>query len=123
MIRELKGKTILIVDDDPSSLVLFSEIIQPSKAIILCANNGAKTIQFLKTHFIDLVLLDIQLPDTDGFSILNKIKRDFLHMKAIAQTAYSMDIKNECIKAGFDYCICKPVNAIELMDMINSLLL
>ncbi len=122
MLTELKGKTILIVDDDPASLFLFSEILKPSKAIIICANDGATTHNILNTQHTDLILLDLKLPDTTGFQLLNEIRKRFTSIKVIAQTAFPSEIISECLKAGFDDCINKPVNAVELFNKIYKLL-
>jgi len=121
--KNLSKKTILIVDDDPSSLILYTEILLSTGAVVLCANDGEMTLLILSQQTIDLVLLDLKLPDMSGFSILQEIRQKYKQVKVMAQTAFAMDINRECLEAGFDDCITKPVEMDRLLVKISALLL
>ena len=123
MTKNLSKKTILIVDDDPSSLILYTEILLSTGAVVLCANDGEMTLLILSQQTIDLVLLDLKLPDMSGFSILQEIRQKYKQVKVMAQTAFAMDINRECLEAGFDDCITKPVEMDRLLVKISALLL
>jgi len=70
-----------------------------------------------------MVLLDIQLPDSDGFEVLRQLRYINPKVKVIAQTAYvSEKDKNMCYEAGFDGYIAKPIDNKKLLEMINKLL-
>ncbi|MFW6103655.1 MAG: ATP-binding protein, partial [Bacteroidota bacterium] len=84
----LKNKTVLFVEDDVSSRRLMEEMLSPSFENIISCANGNETLEALQKHSgIDLVLLDIDLPDIDGREIARKIKSFDPHVPIIAQTA------------------------------------
>jgi CheY-like chemotaxis protein len=115
------GKTILIVDDDPISALLFQEMLEPTKANIFVVYNGCSALNIVKSQSIDLVLLDIKLPDCNGFDILPKIKAIKPEIIIIAQTANAMvDDHTKCINAGFDDYISKPILSVELYSKLEK---
>jgi CheY-like chemotaxis protein len=108
-------KSILIVDDDPVSALLFKEFLEPTKAKIFVVYDGNSVFKIIKDQDIDLILLDIRLGDYSGFELLPKIREINPEIIVIAQTANAMiDDFTKCMEAGFDDYISKPIMSKEL---------
>ncbi len=128
LIREEKKRfdrnTILLVEDDLASMELLNQILKNTDLNILKATTGSKAVNIINSSSnIDLVLLDIRLPDINGFDLLIKIKSAFPNVAVIAQTAFAMaGDKKKCLEAGFDDYISKPVMREELFAKIEKLL-
>jgi len=71
-----EGKSILIVDDDPSLLDMYVERIKAEGAIVLEANNGEEAIKVAKEEHPQIILLDIMMPKVNGFEVLKNLKAD-----------------------------------------------
>ncbi len=118
------GKTVLIVEDDEMSLIFLDEILKPTDIRILHAANGQVAIQMIKNHpEIDLVLMDIKLPEMDGFEATKEIRKIRKDLPVIAQTAYAMaDDKRKSIEVGCSDYITKPVNRKLLLKTADKFL-
>ena len=108
--------TILIVDDEKLIRWSLTERLQKEGFLTKEAQDGASALAMFEKSNIDLVLLDLKLPDTDGISILKKIQSQDASVPAIIITAYStIDTAVEAMKVGaYDY-ISKPFNMEELI--------
>jgi CheY-like chemotaxis protein len=122
--KPLKGRKILIVEDDPASRLYLNKILEKTEALILNAEDGSQAIDVAKTHpEIELILMDIQLPVMDGYATAAKIKTFMPNVAIIAQTAYGlMDEKQKIIDAGFDDYMVKPIIASPLIEKMVNLL-
>ena len=117
------GKSILIVDDDPISALLFKEFLEPTEAKVFIAYDGHSIFEIIKNQDIDLILLDIRLGDQNGFQLLPKIREINPRIKVIAQTANALvDDLTKCLDAGFDDYISKPIISSELFMKLEMLL-
>lgn len=118
-------KSILIVEDDPSSMNLLKVHLRKLGVKILYANNGKEAIELFgknKQH-IDLVLMDINMPVMNGFDATLAIKKNYPFVPIIAQTAYAIAGDRErAIASGCDDYISKPINGIELLKLIKKYL-
>lgn len=122
----LKGKTILIVDDDERNVFALSAVLKTIGPEIITATDGIDCIAKLRLHpNIDLVLLDMMMPDMDGYQTINVIRKDdsLKHLPIISLTALAMSGDMEkCIEIGAnDYC-SKPVDFKILLSKIKTLL-
>jgi signal transduction histidine kinase/DNA-binding response OmpR family regulator/HAMP domain-containing protein len=116
---------ILIVDDDPNTLFTLGEIVQSANCNPILANNGKECLEILETSIPDLILLDIIMPEMDGFKTINQIKRNarWSEIPIIAVTAKAMKNDNEIIlKHGFSDYIPKPVNPAFVSYKIQKLI-
>ena len=121
VINNFLKKTILIVDNDSASLLLLNEILEEFEFIIFCAGNGYSALKLLQEQSVDLVLLDIILPDISGFSVLEEIKSKFdYQIKVIVQTTFKVEDNKYYLDAGFDDYIIKPINTEELLEKIEK---
>jgi CheY-like chemotaxis protein len=118
------NKTILVVDDDPSSVILLYELIVPLEITVLKATSGHSALSSVLENTIDLILLDLKLGDTSGFLLLPKIKKINPSICVIAQTAFAyQDDIERCIEAGFDDYISKPIHSALLFSLLEKYLL
>jgi hypothetical protein len=118
----LKGKKILIVEDDLSSRLYLNKILEKTGAILLNAGDGQEAVDIVrKEPDIKIILMDIQLPVMDGYASARKIREIRKDVKLIAQTAYSMsgDI-NDIYSTGFDDFIIKPIYSGQLIEKLSS---
>ncbi|MCF8373977.1 MAG: response regulator [Bacteroidales bacterium] len=104
------GKTFLIVDDVDSSYHLLETILRKTKAKILWAKDGNVAVEYCRNQKIDLVLMDIQMPNLDGLAATRLIKEIDPDIPIIAQTAYVQEEDKFRIEmAGCDGYIPKPL--------------
>ena len=118
----LKGRKILIVEDDLSSRLYLNKILERAGAVLLNAGDGVEAIDVAKNNpDIDIILMDIQLPVMDGYTSAKKIRELGRNIKIVAQTAYGMsdDVEN-IIASGFDDCILKPIYAGQMIEKLAS---
>jgi CheY-like chemotaxis protein len=118
----LKGKKILIVEDDLSSRLYLNKILEKTEAIILNAGDGQEALDIaLGNPDIDIILMDLQLPVMDGYSTAQKIRGFREKVIIIAQTAYGlMDEKERIMDSGFDDYMIKPIISQNLIDKLKS---
>jgi hypothetical protein len=116
--------TILIAEDDEVSSLLLQRNLKGENITILHARNGQDAVeQVQKNSAIRLVLMDIQMPVMNGFDATREIKALRPGLPVIAQTAFtSKEEKEKTKEAGCDGFITKPVNKIELLCLMESLL-
>lgn len=116
-----KHKKILVAEDEYQNYIYLKAILQPTKARIIHAKDGKEAIKILKTtKDIDLVLLDIQMPEEDGYKVFDLIREMYPELHVIAQTAYAMqNDKKKILEHGFHDYIAKPINENELLNKIS----
>ena len=115
--------TILIAEDEEINYMYLSEILR-DRFKTIHAKNGKEAIDLsLKSNNIDLILMDIKMPDMDGHQATRIIKENNPRIPIIAQTAYSSIFdKKLSLQSGCDDFISKPINKDELLDMIDRYL-
>jgi CheY-like chemotaxis protein len=116
----LKGRKILIVEDDLSSRLYLNKILEKAGVIILNAGDGQEAVNVvLNNPDIDIILMDIQLPVLDGYSALSKIREANKDIIVIAQTAYGLlGDKEKIINSGFDDYVIKPILSQNLIEKL-----
>ena len=119
----LKDKKILIVDDDIRNIFAMTSLLERYDMRILSAETGKTALdQLLATTDIDAVLMDIMMPDMDGYDTMRAIRKfaKFRTLPVIALTAKAMKGDREkCIDAGASDYIAKPVDSAELLSMLR----
>jgi len=114
---------ILIVDDDDISFYLVNEILSSYPFQITRACNGKEAMEFFRSQKnpFDLIIMDIRMPEMNGYEATRKIKELSPSVPVIALTAYAhYQGKLECITAGCDEFIAKPFNINSLLDTIHK---
>ncbi len=125
-ISNLKDKTVLLIEDDQTSREYIKALLEPhGMSLIICETGSEGYEAFVNNPEIDLILMDIKLPDADGLEITRKIRSSGTNkdVPIIAQTAYAMsgDAK-ESTDAGCDDYISKPVDSEELLKKLGKLI-
>ncbi len=116
----IKGLKVLIVEDDDVNYIYLSEIMGSIKAKVLHTRNGADTLKlFKRNNQIDIVLMDIKLPDMSGYDVTGELKKIKPSVHVIAQTAYAMTGDREkALESGCDEYLAKPIRQEELLNLI-----
>ena len=119
----LAGRKILVVDDDIRNIFALSSILEQYEVEVVYAENGKDGIELLKnTPGIDGVLMDVMMPEMDGFEAMRAIRqmRRFKQMPIIAVTAKAMKGDREkCVAAGASDYITKPVDTEQLVSLLR----
>jgi two-component system cell cycle response regulator len=119
------GPKILIVDDEPMNLKLLRGKLKKDYENILMASNGYEALKIVKDASPDIILLDIMMPEIDGFEVTRRLKADWKtkEIPIILVTALDgHDYKVLGYEAGADEFLNKPINTVELLTRIRSLL-
>jgi signal transduction histidine kinase/HAMP domain-containing protein/CheY-like chemotaxis protein len=121
--QELAGSRVLIVDDDVRNIFALTSILERHKVIVHHAENGKAGIDVLMMNpDIDIVLMDIMMPDMDGYQTIAAIREldDFRDLPIIAVTAKAMKGDREkCIESGASDYIAKPVDLDQLFSLMR----
>jgi CheY-like chemotaxis protein len=119
----LAAKKVLIVDDDIRNIFAMTSILEPHQMQILSAETGKSALEILQaTPDMDVVLMDIMMPDMDGYDTMRAIRKlaKFRALPIIALTAKAMKGDREkCIEAGASDYIAKPVDTEQLLSMLR----
>ncbi|MDP2968453.1 MAG: response regulator, partial [Deltaproteobacteria bacterium] len=113
--------SILIVDDDEVMRETLSDVLKRGEYEVYSVGSGGETLSVIRKNIIDLILLDMRLPDGDGLELLKKIKEFDTEILVIIMTAYS-DIQTavSAIKSGAYHYINKPFDLEELKLLIEK---
>ncbi len=115
-------KTILVVDDEEDIRQILSSFLQKEGYECLVAASGEKALTLLKDNDIDLVILDIMMPEMDGFEVLEKLRNDTKteRIPVIMLTGVEGKSKvKEALDKGVTYYITKPFETIDLASKIR----
>jgi CheY-like chemotaxis protein len=115
------NKTILVVEDDPYNAEYIKEVLSDVGLNILLSENGKDAVEKSLSQAVDLVLMDIRLPDISGYEASVLIKKHKPQLKIIAQTAYaSHDERLKAFDAGCIDYLSKPTKQELLLSMLNK---
>ncbi len=121
----MTGKKILIVDDEPNIVLSLDYLVRRKGFVPLIARNGTEALSIANEHIPDLIILDIMMPDIDGYDVCQTIKANplFGHTKIIFLSAKSRpeDI-SKGLKMGADKYVTKPFSTKQLMVEIMELM-
>ncbi len=120
-----KMNRILIVDDDPDICLAMSEVLRAKDFYVDVSENGEEALKQMQIHAFDLVLLDIFMPEMDGFETIGAIRKCHEGIKIIAMTGYDkqeFDPLTFARSLGADDALTKPFSADDLAISIKKLL-
>jgi CheY-like chemotaxis protein len=124
----LEGRRILIVEDDVRNIFAVTSILEPRGAIIQVARNGREALEALQrvaegeSPAIDLVLMDVMMPEMDGITAVREIRKQpqWKKLPIIVLTAKAMPNDQEhCIAAGANDYMAKPLNVERLLSLVR----
>ena len=124
----LEGRRILVVEDDVRNVFALTSILEPRGAQVRIARNGREALELLqralqtKAESVDLVLMDIMMPEMDGLTAMREIRKrpEWKKLPIIALTAKAMkNDQEECLEAGANDYMAKPVNVEKLLSLVR----
>jgi CheY-like chemotaxis protein len=119
----LRGKTVLVVDDDVRNIFALTSLLEQHGVRVISSETGKEAISLLdREEVIDAVLMDIMMPDMDGYETIGLIRKSPKHklLPILALTAKAMKGDREkCLEAGASDYIAKPVNTEELLGLLR----
>ncbi len=116
------AKTVLIVDDQPFFITMQKNLLQRQGYRVLSASNGAEGLTLAKQHKPDLVILDVEMPGMDGFTVCKKLKQDenLKNITVVMLTATEDPKLNErAFQAGAEITLLKSVPADRMLNMLR----
>jgi hypothetical protein len=124
----LEGRRILVVEDDVRNIFALSSLLEPKGAAVEIARNGKEALAALSRSLespargIDMVLMDIMMPEMDGFTAMREIRKhaQWKKLPIIALTAKAMkDDQEKCLAAGANDYIAKPLDIEQLLSLVR----
>lgn len=119
----LDGRKVLLVDDDMRNIFSISSVLNDKNMIVIEAENGREALDRIAEHpDVNIVLMDIMMPEMDGYAAIGAIRRDpqFRTLPIIAMTAKAMAGDQEkCIQAGANDYISKPIDIEKLLSLLR----
>ncbi|MEO6624556.1 MAG: response regulator, partial [Burkholderiaceae bacterium] len=119
----LRGRRVLVVDDDARNIFALTSVLENHEVDVVSATNGRQAIDIIRnTPALSMVLMDIMMPEMDGYETMREIRRDvqFRTLPILALTAKAMKGDREkCLDAGASDYIAKPVNTDQLLSLMR----
>ncbi len=119
----LKGRTVLLADDDMRNVFAISAALEERGVVMLAAKNGREALAKLEDHpEVELVIMDIMMPEMDGYETMMEIRKDKKHqsLPIIALTAKAMKgDRMKCIEAGASDYLAKPVDMEKMISLMR----
>jgi signal transduction histidine kinase/DNA-binding response OmpR family regulator/CHASE3 domain sensor protein len=124
----LEGRRVLVVEDDVRNIFALTSVLEPKGIAVTIARNGREALDALtrawkdKSASIDLVLMDIMMPEMDGFTAMREIRKrnEWKSLPIIALTAKAMkDDQEKCLAAGANDYIAKPLDVEKLLSLVR----
>jgi len=112
----------IVVDDDMRNIFAISSLLESYNANVIVGKNGKEGIQKLKNAEVDLILMDIMMPEMDGYEAMKRIRKEKKYEKLpiIALTAKAMkEDRDKCIAAGANDYLSKPVAKDKLLSLLR----
>lgn len=125
-VPEVRGLSVLVVDDEADARSVIAHILTKAGATVLQAASAREALACLRENPPDVLVSDIGMPDVDGYGLIQAVRRmlptEGGNIPAIALTAYTRaEDRIRAVAAGFQMHISKPADGLELLTMIESL--
>jgi CheY-like chemotaxis protein len=122
----LRSLRVLLAEDNAVNQLLASRLLEKHGHSVVVASNGRKALEALEKQKFDLVVMDVSMPEMDGYEAVAAIRRKEgatgSHIPIVAMTAHAMKGDRErCLAAGMDAYVSKPLRASELFEVIKTL--
>jgi two-component system nitrogen regulation response regulator GlnG len=112
---------ILVIDDEPVLRQTFQHLLEERGHTVWVADNGRSGIELCRRHKPDLVVTDIIMPQQDGLSMIEAIRREFPDMPFIVMTGVAgASSREKAIQLGIECCVSKPLDYVTLLRLIDQ---
>lgn len=120
----VENPQILVVEDVESNFLYLNAVLSKIKANIFWAKNGKEAVDIFRSQKnIDLILMDLQMPEMNGYEATRIIKLENPLVPIIAQTAFAMsDDREKALEAGCDDYLAKPIKSKDLLNTVEKYL-
>ena len=117
---------VLCIEDHPDNMMLIRRILQPASYNVFEAETGQQGLAIAENENLDLILLDINLPDIDGYEVARRLrsnpKLSLARTPIVALTANALKgDEQKVLQAGCDFYMTKPLNIQVLIEMVEAL--
>src|SRR6185503_3987424 len=119
--------TVLYIEDHPDNMTLVRRILQSESYTLIEARTGFQGIFFAENQDIDMILLDVNMPDIDGYEVARRLRKSkktaLAHIPIVAVTANAMKGDDQkALDAGMDLYMTKPINIQALLETVEGLI-
>jgi CheY-like chemotaxis protein len=112
---------VLVVDDSEENRDLIRLVLNHQGVTVTVATNGVQALQIVRDNQYQLILMDVQMPEMDGYTAVGKMRELGIKTPVVALTAHAMKgIEQKCIQAGFDGYLGKPIKIDGLLEKVAS---
>jgi signal transduction histidine kinase/CheY-like chemotaxis protein len=119
--NELVNKKVLVVDDNPENQLLLKCLLRSTGMEVEMASNGKEAVERVLDDHFDLVLMDLQMPEMDGFEATRILRESGFSKPIIALTAHAIaEVEKRCLDSGFDDYMSKPVMRQHLLQVLSE---
>lgn len=119
--KNLANKKILLVEDNLDNQSLFMYYIRSAGADVIIANNGLEALQKVHNGQYDIILMDLQMPEMDGYEATKILRNEGYKKTIIALSAHAMkEVRERCLAGGFDGYVSKPVERGDLLQVLTD---
>jgi CheY-like chemotaxis protein len=119
----LDGVRILLVDDSPDNLLLFSRVLKSAGALVTMAGNGSEAVGLQSQSPYDVIIMDIRMPVLDGYQASRAIRAQGYGGPIIALTAHATPGEQErCMASGCSHFRLKPIDRLTLLQAVDGAL-
>ncbi len=127
MREEHRPLRILLAEDNPVNQMLASRVLEKHGHRVTTAANGRQALEQIENERFDLVLMDVQMPELDGFQATARLRKmeegTGAHLPVVAMTAHAMQgDKERCLAAGMDAYVSKPINIKDLFEVLQAVM-
>jgi len=115
--------SILVVDDDPVTRLMLTGSLERNGHQVTTAEDGSQALDLVRTMAVDVILLDVVMPQMDGYAVLEQLKADpdLRHIPVVMVTSVDdVDSAVRCIELGADDYLSKPIDPVLLTARINA---
>ncbi|NCC50370.1 MAG: response regulator [Spartobacteria bacterium] len=117
-----RKRHVLLVEDDPASMLLAQTLLNRAHCTMTCVTNGQMALKAVAEHHFDLILMDVKLPGMNGFSVTRALREQGVAVPIIGVTAYAFESdRKQGLEAGMNEWITKPLEINRLDEVISRL--
>lgn len=119
--NEKASPRILIAEDVESNYLYLKAVLSKLNATIFWAKNGIEAVEICENNSIDLIFMDLQMPDMNGYEATEVLKKKFPKLPIVAQTAFAMsDDREKALDSGCDDYLAKPIKSKDLLNIVEK---